>query len=62
MHQQVDDIDPAELDGMGARIAAILPAGSRDAVRTRVAELKSRSRLHWGSALLSLMSRELKRG
>jgi len=61
MHQNLDDIDPAEFKKMSTRLGEFLPSDSGEAVRTCIEQLGSRSSMGWGTALFGLASSQLKR-
>ncbi len=60
MNQHSEKFNEHDLDAIGSRILDFLPDGSKERVETHLDKLRSRDSIHWGSSLLTLVSRELK--
>lgn len=60
INHHFDALSEDDLLTVGERIMALLPDSSRQRVERSLDELRAKSTLHWGSSLLTLVSRELK--
>lgn len=60
MNHHSDNLAEQDLDTIGARIIDFLPDRSKERVEEHLDKLRSRDNLHWGSSLLTLVSRELR--
>lgn len=60
INHHFDAFSEDDLQAVGARIMEFLPDSSQKRVEKHLDELRAKSALHWGSSLLTLVSRELK--